>query len=143
MKKWNKTLIIFLSLLAFSACNRGECWQQYYRLKNDLGQDIMLKIYRTNGSTGDSGYDTVLIENGEYSELYEKYECPPAGEDYYIATSDSIEVFIDGVFVKYYGKKKEEDFLIKSPYNLDSYEIVQDEKYGEINVYTFLPEDFE
>ena len=137
-----QTTAIFLLFILLHSCDSGnECWYRYYQLKNNSGYNIMIKFYFTDTFTGKVGTDTVWIENRESSKIYEEFECPPAGEQYYVASSDSLDILANDVLLKRYRRRTDSE-NVKSPYNISIYDDVTDELGKVVKTYTILDTDF-
>ncbi len=159
MKKLSSCLFIILFALVFVSCeqNKPIRFYKYYSIKNGLNNEVVIKFYLRNLDGNPSVEPTYTLQPGENSEIFEElivkypnkapsdsriiYTEPIMPINFFVASRDSIDIYVNNVLVKRY--KRSESYP-KSPYNKGSYDTVVKDKEGrDINVYTILNSDFE
>lgn len=142
MKKLNNLLLLILLLLTFSACIVEKTGKVvYYQLKNDTGEEI--KLINSYFFTS-SGYcpDSIILPNNESSPVFYETVDGYRANDTFLIGIDSMNICINNILVRVY--KQNEDIKSKTPLLTEFYTtIVIGSEGEEINVYTFLSEDFE
>ncbi|HEY5591605.1 MAG TPA: hypothetical protein VIK55_11380 [Paludibacter sp.] len=133
-----KISIIALFCLIIGGCVR-EYSVSYYQLRNESGQDISIKLY-ISANVPFSKIDTIFIEKGKSSTEFRETSGSIV-ETMYIWTSDSADIYLNGVFKKRY--RYSTGYSVKTFYSSDYYASeIKNSKDQMVHVYTFLAEDF-
>ncbi len=144
----------FLSFIAtviiafnFSSCTEPQDFP-YYQMRNETGKDMLLKVSYyippdsiRVGSHLDYFPDSIILKNNESSEEFYSISGYHS-ESNFLFYVDSLFVFLDGDLKKTYTRP--DNFVIKTPLLSVFFDRKNKGSKGQtVNVYTFLPEDFE
>lgn len=132
-----KISIIALFCLIIAGCVEKST-ADYYQLRNESGEDMRIKLYFGRDQT--FRLDTLFIENNKYSLEYRRISGF-LDEPMYIWTSDSADIYLNGVFKKRY--RYDSSRYTKTIYAIDFYDKeIKNSKDLTVHIYTFLAEDF-
>lgn len=158
MKKSSSCLFIILFAIVFVACERNKPirYYKYYSIKNNLNNEVVIKFYMRNLDGNSSVEPIYTLQPGENSEVFDElivkypnkapsdsrimYTDPIMPINFFVASRDSIDIYVNNVLVKRYKRSKS---YPKSPYNKGSYDtVIKDKERRDINLYTILNSDF-
>lgn len=147
MKKLSKIIIVLFGAFLFQCCTEPAPYPVYYQIKNETGSDVFIKFYYSEYGSGMKEYESINLKNNESSEIFKAMLGGGIGnKDIFILYSDSIDIYLNNLFVKRYKSPyiENQEFSKKTLYNdLDFSTIIKSEKGYDVHVYKMLKSDFE
>lgn len=145
MKKLNKYIFLLILIIGYFSCEKHPGYT-CYRIKNGTSKEVFMRFYNSRPYYY-TMYSSFTIKPNENSPIFKESLGGKNIEESFISYTDSIDLYLDNVFVKRYINPMFSGVypttgVTKTPYDTYFYNTETDDVIY-VETYTILERDFE